>query len=325
VLDAEKKPEPAKETVVVQQMANSNASALLKRGNMALEDGEWGKADQFFEDVLNQDPECAHAYLGKFLAKVRTENVQQAFAKLRTEIEEAVTITNISVQAHESSKKEWIDQVCAEYVASGILNVSTAERLFPSSAVEFESSYSYWAAQAARSDNLEKEYPNLQRAIKMAEPAMRAELEAYVEDLKTAIYEKKHHAEAHDAEIEARSKEESWNRANQELAATLEKQKKYLEDEYQKLCREMDSTTDYWRLKSLANNFFALGNYRDSFAKASEIREKLKEQDREKEQRQKIVQRAASWISAGRCQYCGGEFKGVFGKKCAACGKPKDY
>ena len=46
---------------------------------------------------------------------------------------------------------------------------------------------------------------------------------------------------------------------------------------------------------------------------------------REKEQRQKMVQRTASWMSAGRCQYCGGEFKGVFGKKCAACGKPKDY
>ena len=325
VLDAEKKPEPAKETVVVQQMANSNAAALLKRGNMALEDGEWGKADQFFEDVLNQDPECAHAYLGKFLAKVQTENVQQAFAKLRAEIEDAVTVANISVQAHEASKQEWIDQVCAEYVVSGILNAGTAERLFPSSAIEFESSYAYWAEQAVRADSLEKEYPNLQRAIKMAGPAMRAELEAYIEDLKTAIYEKKHQAEAHDAEVETRSKEESWKLANQELAATVEKQKKYLEDEYQKLCRELDSTTDYWRLKSLANNFFTLGNYRDSFAKADEIREKLKELDREKEQRQKMVQRTASWMSAGRCQYCGGEFKGVFGKKCAACGKPKDY
>ena len=325
VLDAEKKPEPAKETVVVQQMANSNAAALLKRGNMALEDGEWSKADQFYEDVLNQDPECAHAYLGKFLAKLQTENVQQAFAKLRAEIEDAVTVANISVQAHEASKQEWIDQVCAEYVASGILNAGTAERLFPSSAIEFESSYAYWAEQAVRADSLEKEYPNLQRAIKMAGPAMRAELEAYIEDLKTAIYEKKHQAEAHDAEFETRSKEESWKLANQELAVTVEKQKKYLEDEYQKLCRELGSTTDYWRLKSLANNFFTLGNYRDSFAKADEIREKLKELDREKEQRQKMVQKTASWMAAGRCRHCGGEFKGVFGKKCAACGKPKDY
>ena len=29
--------------------------------------------------------------------------------------------------------------------------------------------------------------------------------------------------------------------------------------------------------------------------------------------------------SNGLCQYCGGEFKGLFGKKCSKCGKPKDY
>lgn len=39
-------------------------------------------------------------------------------------------------------------------------------------------------------------------------------------------------------------------------------------------------------------------------------------------------QRAAfrnQWRNAGRCQHCGGEFKGLFAKKCTACGKMKDY
>lgn len=27
----------------------------------------------------------------------------------------------------------------------------------------------------------------------------------------------------------------------------------------------------------------------------------------------------------GLCEYCGGTFKGMFGKKCAVCGRPKDY
>ena len=31
------------------------------------------------------------------------------------------------------------------------------------------------------------------------------------------------------------------------------------------------------------------------------------------------------WRSQGLCQHCGGEFKGLFGKKCVKCGKPKDY
>ena len=68
--------ETVKETVVVHNEGGSNVQALLKRGNMALEDGEWSKADEFFEQVLNQDAECGAAYLGKFLAKARMATVQ---------------------------------------------------------------------------------------------------------------------------------------------------------------------------------------------------------------------------------------------------------
>ena len=77
VLDADKKPEPVKETVVVQQNAGgTNAVALLKRGNMALEDGEWEKADGFFEEVLNLDAECAEAYVGKLMAGNRQKSLE---------------------------------------------------------------------------------------------------------------------------------------------------------------------------------------------------------------------------------------------------------
>ena len=67
--------ETVKETVVVHNEGGSNVQALLKRGNMALEDGEWGKADEFFEQVLNQDAECGAAYLGKFLASKKAKNI----------------------------------------------------------------------------------------------------------------------------------------------------------------------------------------------------------------------------------------------------------
>ena len=68
--DAAPKQSNAKETVVVQQNAvTGNVQALLDRGNMALEDGEWEKADGFFEDVLNQNARCAEAYIGKLLTR----------------------------------------------------------------------------------------------------------------------------------------------------------------------------------------------------------------------------------------------------------------
>lgn len=48
-----------------------NTDALIKRGNMALEDGDLQRADGFFEEVLNIDAECPEAYLGKWIASDR--------------------------------------------------------------------------------------------------------------------------------------------------------------------------------------------------------------------------------------------------------------
>ncbi|MBQ6508536.1 MAG: toll/interleukin-1 receptor domain-containing protein [Flexilinea sp.] len=67
----------------------SNVNALLKRGNMALEDGEWEKADDFFEQVLNQDAECAEAYWGKFLAANHQANGQDMQNALIASLPEA--------------------------------------------------------------------------------------------------------------------------------------------------------------------------------------------------------------------------------------------
>ncbi len=67
---------PAKQTVVKEavfsnESINGNVTALLKRGYMALEDGEWSKADDFFEQCLNQNAELAEAYLGKLMAELQ--------------------------------------------------------------------------------------------------------------------------------------------------------------------------------------------------------------------------------------------------------------
>ena len=93
VVDAGKPQETAKETVketvVVHNEGGSNVQALLKRGSMALEDGDWGKADEFFEQVLNQDAECGAAYLGKFLAKVKSPSAQKYAASYIEQVKSA--------------------------------------------------------------------------------------------------------------------------------------------------------------------------------------------------------------------------------------------
>ena len=59
-----------KETVVINNN-NANTAPLLRRAFLFLEDGDWEKADDFCEQVLNLDPENAQAYLGKLMAELR--------------------------------------------------------------------------------------------------------------------------------------------------------------------------------------------------------------------------------------------------------------
>lgn len=44
---------------------------LLRRVTLFLEDGDWKSADEYAEKVLDIDPECARAYLGKLMAALR--------------------------------------------------------------------------------------------------------------------------------------------------------------------------------------------------------------------------------------------------------------
>jgi len=58
-----------KETVI--SGGNANIAPLLKRAFMFLEDGDWSSAHEYCEKVLDIDPECAEAYLGKLMAELK--------------------------------------------------------------------------------------------------------------------------------------------------------------------------------------------------------------------------------------------------------------
>ena len=49
----------------------------MKRAYIFLEDGEWERADDFFEQVLNVNPECAEAYLGKLMVEFKVHTKEE--------------------------------------------------------------------------------------------------------------------------------------------------------------------------------------------------------------------------------------------------------
>jgi TPR repeat protein len=51
--------------------------SLLKRGMLFLEDGEFSKADEYFERILDEDPEEDRAYWGKLLVKLQCKSNEE--------------------------------------------------------------------------------------------------------------------------------------------------------------------------------------------------------------------------------------------------------
>ena len=68
----------------VQVDSSANKEALLKRGYLSLEDEDWDKAEELFDQVLNMDAQNAEAYLGLAMAELTCEN-REALQKRYTE------------------------------------------------------------------------------------------------------------------------------------------------------------------------------------------------------------------------------------------------
>lgn len=148
-----------KETVVVQSAATGNASALVKRGFLALEDGEWENADEFFEQALNQNAEDAQAYLGKLMVELRISK-QEKLAECKDSFENMKNFQKVLRFADDTLKKtlEGYVQTIAERnrlapiratYASAMQKMKTAatEERFLEAATEFESIVDYQNAK----------------------------------------------------------------------------------------------------------------------------------------------------------------------------------
>ena len=71
---SEKVTEKIVEKTVIQSEGSMKTDAAIKRGKLALEDGEWEKAKQYFDQSLMLDAECAKAYFGIALAELRAKD-----------------------------------------------------------------------------------------------------------------------------------------------------------------------------------------------------------------------------------------------------------
>ena len=104
------------EKPVTAQIGGPNVTALLDRGNMALEDGEWEQATKFYDQVLNMDSRCAEAYIGLAKAEAHCEN-NASFEKIYKQINSSLRDNRHVTRAKkfaDPSITEWFSRMDAE-------------------------------------------------------------------------------------------------------------------------------------------------------------------------------------------------------------------
>lgn len=204
VVDAAKPQETAaetvKETVVVHNEGGSNVQALLKRGNMALEDGEWTKADEFFEQVLNQDAECGAAYLGKFLA---SEQCRSAKAYADAFVKNVKADAPGEKNAYACEEDEAFAAACVEkYTLRGILSAVQIRE-----ALDFDLGYcvtsDYYALRAEEAQEQFAADKDLMRATKYASSEVKTITEDIPQTLDTLRRDAQKHEDAEKARVTA--------------------------------------------------------------------------------------------------------------------------
>lgn len=298
VLDADK-PKPAavvKEAVVVQSEGGSNLTALLKRGNMALEDGDWKRADEFFEQVLNMDAECAQAYLGKALAAKQCPSIQTLAAKWKRTEPKRKTLTACSEDAAH------IDAIVKRYVIRGYLEEKAIRDAIKQEEFDFtyQSAADGWREQKEKAKEYFIHDKLMGRAVRFAIEDLAEQIEAAWEEVRTALDDSLAKAEKKDAESAKRVKEQyaAYLDRVEETAAKLNREaQERREADYTAACAAQEQADTEEGYIHAAQQFDVLHNYMDSEARAEMCRAEVERCHAEDEaERQWAEAKQKLWI-----------------------------
>lgn len=140
---------------------SGDPKVLLERAFMFLEDGDWDKADIYCESVLDQNPKCAEAYLGKLMAEVEIRK-KEDLSKAKEPLDQSDNYRKVMRFADESLRErlsnakevQHNEQLYAEAMAC--MTAASDEEAYRNAAQKFYSLGSYKDASARREQCLQR-------------------------------------------------------------------------------------------------------------------------------------------------------------------------
>lgn len=254
--------------------SSSNLVALLKRGDMALEDGEWDKAFEHFDEALNIDAECASAYWGQSRAVHKVTNTEE-FKNIRLALYE-----NVDKTEHAKSVEEDVIEKCNNILKESPISESQKGKIMQAlqMPVAYETELECRTQQLEQEQNFFKTDKLLSKAFRFSKDKELALLNGVKEEIFAALENRKIEAQQCDAEVGKRVDDELNDRIEQfntNLKLALEEREK----EYQNACDLYNHKPWKMTISQMYKLFEKLEGYKDSDSIRNEIKRILDEKE----------------------------------------------
>ena len=274
---------PKKETLIQERVvveapaANGKIASLLDRGYMALEDGDYDKADGFFEEVLNNDSKNAQAYIGKALAE-EEECSLDALVRQWLQSTESAKPETLSLEPEETH----IEKAVQDYTIAGYLGPDAIRKAYhfdlsyPSTVSVRQQQYQKTKAQWENHQWLTKaeKFASDQEAQKLA-----AAKKTLFDALDQRLSDSRAEEEAKKKPLRQRyeaflvEKDREIEELYRQKLAKKEAVECYRENRYQELVPKLETARTIEALHKLEWEFKELGDYRDSATHAKTCEE----------------------------------------------------
>ena len=275
--------------VIVQAAGGVSSDALLKRGNMALSDGNWKAADEFFDRVLDMNAECAEAYLGKFLARVQTSGIAQyAAAQIERAKRAEKSVSKEAAQADKSRADAAVNRFAIEkYLAEKDIRAQYAPPK------PYASVADHWQMAADQSRAKFANDSDLEKARHFAAGPFKEQLESGERAFESRWNECVQQAERRDAQAKEAARKayaqalDECDRKAEELFHQAEARR---EEDYQQLCKKQAEAEKSYAFASLVGSFERMQGYKDSVERAKQCQEQANTLKTQEESQKKVKQ-----------------------------------
>lgn len=252
---------------------SKNVQALIDRGNMALEDKEWEKAEKYFEQALNIDSRSGAAYLGKFLKECHCENLERLKDNLLNKYDH--DHTQKLVMYNEGKVQKDIDKIARKYIIPNFLSFN----------IDGQFNTSYHSVLNSRRGNYKnlcnylENNQNLNKAYRFLEETEKTSIEKIIESIKKALQDKIDSSQKEDeACIENLQKQyqEHLKTCEENFIKEYEKANVQREKEYQEACQKNNREENIANYVDSKIRFERLTDYKDAATYAKRFKDKIK-------------------------------------------------